>query len=424
MNTLSFDQWEAERDPRIGRAVGNYHILARLGEGGFGTVYRARDVRLDREVALKFLRQPLQSEHGERFAREARILAGLRHPGIVQIHAWGDDEGHPYFVTERYEQSAADLLEDHPEGLAMELALRIVHDCAAALEAAHRSGIVHGDIKPENILLDEKNGHAVLADFGLARLSAETADDPVRTAGSPPYMAPEQLRGEAPDVRSDVYGLGATLYRLLTGRAPFEGTARDVQRQQDSGTFRPVEEARPELPAAFAAVIHTALAKSPSERYPSAARFVKALSSAAAPPNRVVPGKRRRPPVAVGAALSAIVIAIVILGVIMPAFREMRGEQPPVVLAEATAQLEHGDLDDARASFEAYLQDHPASDDALYGLGYALLLEGEARPARDAFERIGDGALRSEGLAAAVHAAAGRDARPDLEAATDTATTG
>jgi serine/threonine-protein kinase len=425
VDTLSFDQWEAEHDARIGRAVGNYHILSRIGEGGFGTVYRARDVRLDRLVALKFLRQPLLHAHGERFAREAKVLAGLRHPGIVQIHAWGEDGGQPYFVTDLYDQSAATLLAEHPDGLPAHDALRIVTDCARALQVAHESGIVHGDIKPENILLDAKSGHAVLADFGLARLSGEEPADSSRAAGSPPYMAPEQLRGAAPDVRSDVYGLGATLYRLLTGRAPFEGNARDVQRQQDSGSLRPVDAAHAGLPVSLAAVVHTALAKAPSDRYSSVTLFLQAIVDATQPtPNGRIAATRRRPGLALGAALSAIVIAIVILGVVMPAVREIRGEGPGIVLADATAQLEHGDLDQARASFEAYLAEHPASDEALYGLGYALLLEGEALPARDAFERIGDAALRAEGLAAAVHAAAGREARPDLESAAATAGTG
>ena len=415
VDTLSFDHQEAERDPRVGRVLGNYHVLSRIGEGGFGVVYRARDVKLDRFVALKFLRQPLRAGHHARFAQEARTLAALRHPHIVQVFAWETDGDTPCFVTELFDESAAARLAAHAHGLPPEEAVRIVTEAAEGLAHAHAAGVIHGDIKPENILLEAGTGRAVLADFGLAQLARGLKGEASPgIAGSPPYMAPEQLAGGVPDVRADIYALGATFYRLLTGEAPFRGSAPEVQRQQAEGAPTLSEAVPPRL----GLIVSTAMAASAAGRYPHVDAFLKALRMASAPetPAVVRPHRSR---VAWGIAGAALVVAVVVAGVLMPAWRELRGEPTPAVLAEAKAHLEEGELDAARAGFEAYLVSNPASDDALYGLGYSLLLEGDAVQARAAFDQIHEAALRAEGLAAAVHATGGAEARHELEAASE-----
>ena len=212
-------------DPLIGAQLGNLQVLSILGRGGFGSVYRARDIKLGRTVALKFLTQPLETRHKELFEREARAIAFLsKHAGIVDIYEWGEYEGRCYFALEYVESNAADLLKEHPNGIPAPRALSVARDCADALAYAHGRGILHRDVKPANILIDLPDGEVKIADFGLARFR-ETGDVTVsgNVSGSPPYMSPEQVSGERLDERSDIFSMGVTLHEFLCGQRLFGG---------------------------------------------------------------------------------------------------------------------------------------------------------------------------------------------------------
>jgi len=213
-------------DPLIGRHIDHFEIRGVLGEGGMGRVYLAHDLSLDRPVAIKLLRRELASNAAliARMVDEARAQARLQHPNVVTIYYIGDFEGAPYFVMEYVRgKNLAELLEENgpfPWGEALEYAMQTTR----ALAAANARGMIHRDVKPSNLLLDESPSssqrHEIkVADFGLATTGEQVAG---RFAGTPNYAAPEQLAGAAPDFRADVYSLAVTLHELLTGAVPFK----------------------------------------------------------------------------------------------------------------------------------------------------------------------------------------------------------
>jgi serine/threonine-protein kinase len=204
---------------------GRYHIVDRIAAGGMGEVFRARDAVLEREVAIKVLHRQLAGDQGfvERFRREARAAANLSHPNIVAVHDWGAVDGIYYMVMEYVRgQSAREVL--NAEGvLAPAQAADVLLPTLAALDHAHRQGIVHRDTKPENIMIT-REGVVKVADFGLARAYADAQITEAGTVtGTVQYLAPEQLQGEPADPRTDLYALGVVAYELLTGRLPFTG---------------------------------------------------------------------------------------------------------------------------------------------------------------------------------------------------------
>jgi serine/threonine-protein kinase len=256
-----------------GTRVGRYVLEEALGRGGFGEVWRALDGSISRRVALKFLRLGDERDVA-RFGREARTAAGLEHPGIVPVFEIGEFEGRHFIAMEFVEGRTLDRL-----GLDPRKAAAAIREAALALQAAHERGVIHRDLKPQNLMMD-KAGRVRVMDFGLARQveGGATVTGSGMMVGTPSYMSPEQARGERVDARSDVYGLGATLYALLAGRAPFEGG--DVL----SIAMRVIEEepvsprrARPEVEAALEAVVLKALEKRPERRYGSMAEFAADL---------------------------------------------------------------------------------------------------------------------------------------------------
>ena len=268
---------------RVVAAVGNaYDIESEIGRGGMAVVYQATDVRLRRRVAIKVLPPELafRPDVRSRFLREAQTAAQLSHPDIVPIYSVDEQNGLVFFVMALVEgESLAARFSRGP--LEIEDARRILAEVADALAYAHAHGVIHRDIKPDNILLDRDSGHALVTDFGIAR--AAEADSRLTatgiTVGTPAYMSPEQGMGDRDvDGRSDIYSLGVVAYQVLTGSLPFRANNTPAMIMKHvSETPRPVRELRRDVPPALAAAIERALAKDPDDRFPDAATFRDAL---------------------------------------------------------------------------------------------------------------------------------------------------
>ena len=264
--------------------TGHYTIERELGRGGMAIVYLALDVRHDRRVALKVLRPELAAALGaERFLREIRIAAGLQHPNILPVHDSGDADGLLYYVMPYVEGESlrARLTREGPLPLAD--ALAIATEAADALGHAHTHDVVHRDVKPENILLS--GGHALVADFGIARaISAAGGDQLTGTGiaiGTPAYMSPEQgSAARTVDGRTDIYALGCVLYEMLAGAPPFSGpSVQAVLARHALDPIPPLGSVRPGLPPRLERAVRRALAKTPADRFPTAAGFRETLLS-------------------------------------------------------------------------------------------------------------------------------------------------
>src|SRR6202166_4581686 len=269
-----------------GRRLGPYEILSAIGAGGMGEVYKARDTRLDRIVAIKVLPSHLadRAELRERFEREARVVASLNHPHICTLHDIGHQDGIDFLVMEYLEgETLAQRLVKGP--LPLDQVLRYAIEIADALDKAHRKGITHRDLKPGNIMLT-KSGTKLL-DFGLAKLKQEVAPANVQlsqlpTAGDPltaqgtivgtlQYMAPEQLEGKEVDARTDIFAFGAIVYEMATGKKASEGRSQaSVIAKILETDPPPISSLQPMTPPALDRVVRRCLAKEPDERGQSA----------------------------------------------------------------------------------------------------------------------------------------------------------
>ncbi len=327
-----------------GTRVDGYQVDALLGTGGMGEVYRARDVALDRLVALKMVSRTLAREPTfvARFEREARAASAVNHPNVAQIHAYGVWQGRPYFVMEHVEgRSLAEIVrrDGRRSGSA---AVGLVRQAAEGLRAAWECGVIHRDVKPANLMVD-RSGTVKVVDFGLARRQSGPSDlsrtDMV--LGTPAYMSPEQALARGVDFRTDVYSLGATFYYLLTGEPPFGGdTPIAVMMRHVHDPVRPVRELNPRVPEAVASVIERMLAKDPDRRYGSWDDLLvdlDALSRArpahtASPPPATGPAARGgpSPALAAAAAVAVVVLAVAVLGPILAP------EPPPPVAPPST----------------------------------------------------------------------------------------
>jgi eukaryotic-like serine/threonine-protein kinase len=262
-------------DDRRSERFGRYEILAELGRGAMGVVYKARDPKINRWVAVKTISlagQPPEDEleYRERFHREAEAAGRLSHPGIVTIFDVGEEPETraPYIVMEFVGgQSLDKLLSGEDRKLPLEAALQLTHELAEALDCAHGQGVVHRDLKPSNILLTEE-GHAKIADFGVAKLNLANHTLAGRALGTPAYMSPEQLNGEAVDGRSDLFSLGVVLYTIVTGYRPFQGnSALTVSYKVVNRDPIPATVLETELPQGLDYIISRAMAKDPAQRY-------------------------------------------------------------------------------------------------------------------------------------------------------------
>src|ERR1700731_2139748 len=278
-----------------GTHLGPYEIMTPLGAGGMGEVYRARDTRLDRTVALKILRAQLSSDPArkQRFEREAKTISSLNHPHICTLHDIGSQDGVDYLVMECVEgETLAKRLEKGP--LPLKQVLKYGAQIADALDKAHRSGVVHRDLKPGNIMLTASG--AKLLDFGLAKpavagtsatqtsaplfsaamtLSSPSPLSPLTTSGAVvgtvQYMAPEQFEGKEADARTYIFAFGSLLYEMATGKRPFSGKSQiKVVSAILEDDPHPVSQLRPGLPPAIEHVVRTCLRKVPEDRYHSA----------------------------------------------------------------------------------------------------------------------------------------------------------
>src|SRR5512143_641939 len=266
-------------EPMIGTTISHYEILEQLGEGAMGVVYKARDTRLGRTVALKCLPARLHGseEDRARFIQEARTAATLTHPNVCVIHDVREKDGKPFIVMEYVEGvTLGEKILGGPVDL--ETALGYARQIAAALQEAHARGIVHRDIKPENLMVNRRNEVKVM-DFGLARLKGSARlTRGGATVGTIAYMAPEQLRGVEADARSDIFALGVVLYEILAGRLPFRGEHEAALMYSIVNEDPPpLSSFRNDIPQALVPIIERMLHKDASARYASAEEVLRAL---------------------------------------------------------------------------------------------------------------------------------------------------
>lgn len=286
---LSDAEDNARWEKRLRRALGDdYELLSLLGTGGFGRVYRVRDLHLEREVALKVL-QPLSTrdpEVIERFRREAQLAAGLSHPNIVNIYEIGGRSGLLWYTMELVHGPSLAQLVEREGPLPVDRVLRILREALSALAHAHGSGLVHRDIKPENMLIDS-TGSLQITDFGLALAIRGKYGGATSQSGTPQFASPEQLLGERVDQRSDLYSLAAVAYYALLGRPPFPGrTVEQVLAKQTTNQFPTARGEREDVSAALEQILDQALQSDVSLRYASAAEFLQAVNHAPGSPPR------------------------------------------------------------------------------------------------------------------------------------------
>jgi eukaryotic-like serine/threonine-protein kinase len=265
------------------RALGDdYELLALLGAGGFGRVYRVRDLHLEREVALKVLHPTLTQdpEVVERFRREAQLAARLSHPNIVNIYDIAGRFGLIWYTMELIDGPSLAQLVERTGPLPLDQVLRFLREALSALAHAHGYGLVHRDIKPENMLIDPA-GSVQITDFGLALALRGKYGGATSQSGTPQFASPEQLLGERVDQRSDLYSLAAVVYYALLGTPPFPGdTTEQVLARQTTNRFATLE-GRDDVPEALERVLDRALSADVESRYPSAAEFLQAVNRAA-----------------------------------------------------------------------------------------------------------------------------------------------
>jgi eukaryotic-like serine/threonine-protein kinase len=267
---------------RVERTFDHFEVIETLGVGGMGSVYKARDTRLDRFVALKLLRRELggEKEHAARFQHEARIAGSVNHPNVIRIFSSGTDHGQFYVVMELVERGSLDDLIEERKRLPEEHVLGSGIQVANGLHAAQQQGLIHRDVKPANILFVDENT-AKISDFGLAGVVGEISERKTEIWGTPYYVAPERLSNGPEDFRSDIYSLGATLFHAVAGKAPIEGDTNSAAALLDLKK-RPLalRAVAPDLSEATASVIQRMIEPNPAQRFSSYDELLSELEEA------------------------------------------------------------------------------------------------------------------------------------------------
>ena len=278
--------------------AGQYAIERELGAGGMATVYLARDLKHDRQVALKVLRPELAATLGpDRFPREIRIVAKLQHPHVLPLHDSGESSGFLYYVMPYVEGESLRARLTREGQMPVHDAVRVLREVVDALAYAHGQGILHRDIKPDNVMLSGR--HAMVMDFGVAKAVSDAGGEKLTTVGvavgTPTYMSPEQATGDLHvDHRSDIYAVGILGYELLTGKPPFVAhTAQAVLSAQVLERPKPVNDLRPAVPEALSDLLLKCLEKNPADRWQSADEILHALEIMATPSGGITPTTTR-----------------------------------------------------------------------------------------------------------------------------------
>jgi len=270
--------------PNLQRALGGRYVLERrLGRGGMGVVYLAREVSLERRVALKLLTpdRALQPDAKQRFLQEARTAAQLWHPGIIPIFSVDEGRDFVFFAMAYVEGQTLGQRVRGDGPLSYTAVARMLEEVARALDYAHARGVVHRDVKPDNILIELRSGRALVSDFGIARVNGGGSTDPRRVVGTAEFMSPEQAVGGPVDARSDLYSLGVVGFFALSGRLPFDGPdPMTVLARHVTDPPPPVASFVPGVPDRLAEAIDRCLAKDPDARYPSGEAFAAAVAAA------------------------------------------------------------------------------------------------------------------------------------------------
>jgi len=300
---------------RVPARFANFIVLEQLGKGGMGAVYRAYDETLGRAVALKVMQQAIGRDRDfvGQFLQEARALAAINHPNIVQIYNYGEENGQPYIVMELVDGERLDHIHDKKKSLDELFVLQTAIEVCRGMQAASAAGMTHGDIKPANILFD-KAGHAKVSDFGLARLKGERPK-PGEIWGTPYYVAPEVVRREAPNASSDIYSLGGTLYHVLTGEPPFNGeTVTDTVLLRFKEPAPDPRSFKPSVTPATAKILMRMLEADTLARYPNYNSLINDLQQALDALKLARSGKKPEKKFPWGAAIGG-AVAIAVLAV-------------------------------------------------------------------------------------------------------------
>lgn len=292
-NNEEKETWAAEKPPQeapqdlVGKQIGDYKIIKEIGHGGMAVVYEAYQISLDRNVALKIIPQSLieEPEYLKRFKREATSAARLSHPNIVSIHGFGQFGDTYYYIMDLAKGKTLDnIIEDKKHELLkrarhfnIDEALNIIEQVTSALSYAHKEGVIHRDIKPGNIMIDEETGRVLITDFGLAKSARwEKITPRASLFGTPAYMSPEQASGKELNHRTDIYSLGAVLYEMLTGTIPYQGNnALEVIDKVKTEPITPPRKINPDIPQGVESIILKAMSKDLRLRYQTMDEFLQ-----------------------------------------------------------------------------------------------------------------------------------------------------
>ncbi len=283
---------ENDRQPRFENGhllAQRYRIQSLLGLGGMGEVYDAYDEKKDRAVAVKVL--PVyrtdSNEHVERFHRQGSAALRIRHPGIVEIYDWGNDDGTHFVVMERLRGNELSRRIEDASPLPVAFVLTVAIQMSRAVHAAHRNGVIHRDLKPANVFLDQRDGRTEtvkLLDFGVAKLQENPSFTYTeQVMGTPAYMAPEQLQSaKYVDARADIYAIGCILYEMLTGRPPFTASSKmELMLKISNDAAEPIARRRPDISKTLIQIVDKAMAKDPAQRFATANLLANALEKVA-----------------------------------------------------------------------------------------------------------------------------------------------